>query len=113
MRLLFDENLSFRLIAALAQQFPDSAHVRSVGLQRADDLTIWRFARDQGVAVVTLDADFFELSVLHGAPPKILWLRCLDTSTPAVLHLIATHEREIRAFESDNSASCIVLAPKA
>ena len=37
MKLLFDQNLSHRLVGQLAAEFPDSAHVRDVGLAAADD----------------------------------------------------------------------------
>jgi predicted nuclease of predicted toxin-antitoxin system len=45
MKLLFDENPSFRLCERLASLFPGSVHVRSVGLAEADDRAIWDFAR--------------------------------------------------------------------
>ncbi|MBL8703213.1 MAG: DUF5615 family PIN-like protein [Rhodospirillales bacterium] len=83
MRLLFDENLSFRLIGALDSEFPGSVHVRSAGLARAGDMAIWQYARQHGLAIVTLDSGFHDISVLHGAPPKIVWLRSLDTCPPA------------------------------
>lgn len=35
MRLLFDQNLSHRLVPALAREFPGSEHVRNVGLADA------------------------------------------------------------------------------
>jgi predicted nuclease of predicted toxin-antitoxin system len=37
MKLLFDENLSPRLPRLLAEQFPDSVHVRDCGLKGAPD----------------------------------------------------------------------------
>ena len=48
MKLLFDENLSFKLCERLASFFPDSVQVRSVGSAEADDRAIWDFARDKG-----------------------------------------------------------------
>ena len=33
MKLLFDENLSYKLVRLLADLFPDSVHVRDVGLE--------------------------------------------------------------------------------
>ena len=44
MKLLFDQNLSPRLLPALADIFPNSNHVRNVGLGRADDDAVWRYA---------------------------------------------------------------------
>ncbi len=45
MKLLFDQNLSPRLVARLADCYPGSAHVSEVGLDRALDVEVWEFAR--------------------------------------------------------------------
>jgi predicted nuclease of predicted toxin-antitoxin system len=74
-RLLFDQNLSYRLCASLVDVFPQSVHVRDVGLARADDLTVWTYAKDNGLTIVTKDGDFSGLSFVYGSPPKIVWLR--------------------------------------
>ena len=44
MRLLFDENLSDRLVPTLDEDYPGSVHVRSVGLAKADDEDVWSYA---------------------------------------------------------------------
>ena len=81
MKLLFDQNLSHRLPARLADLFSDSAHVRAAALDRAPDDQIWEYARDNGFCIVTQDSDFVERSRLYGAPPKVVWLRS-GNSTP-------------------------------
>ncbi len=81
MKLLFDQNLSHRLPARLADLFSDSAHVCAAALDRAPDDQIWEYARDNGFCIVTQDSDFVERSRLYGAPPKVVWLRC-GNSTP-------------------------------
>jgi len=58
MRLLFDQNVSPALVERLAEVFPDSVHVSTVGLDRAFDRAIWEHAREQGLIIVTKDADF-------------------------------------------------------
>ena len=45
MKLLLDQNLSHRLVAALADLYPGSAHVRDLGLKEAADEAIWDYAR--------------------------------------------------------------------
>ena len=75
MRLLFDQNLSHRLLQRLADVYPDSRHVRDVGLARAADDLVWMHARDNGLTIVSKDADFHQRSFLFGAPPKVIWLR--------------------------------------
>jgi predicted nuclease of predicted toxin-antitoxin system len=57
MKLLFDENLSFRLCRKLNDLFPDSSQVRLIGLERADDHAIWRYAKANEFVLVTLDAE--------------------------------------------------------
>lgn len=37
MKLLFDQNLSFKLCSLLADLFPDSRQIRGLGLDRSDD----------------------------------------------------------------------------
>lgn len=62
MKLLFDQNLSHRLARALADLFPDSLHVRDVGLRAADDPVVWDYARQRGFVIVSKDADFHQRS---------------------------------------------------
>ena len=75
MRLLFDQNLSFKLCPLLADLFPGSTHVRLVGLTSVDDRTLWNYAKANGLTLVSLDTDFAEMAMLHGPPPKVIWLR--------------------------------------
>ncbi|HEY7314960.1 MAG TPA: DUF5615 family PIN-like protein [Gemmataceae bacterium] len=48
MKLLFDQNLSHRLVGQLAAEFPGSAHVRDAGLASASDSVIWAYAESMG-----------------------------------------------------------------
>lgn len=84
MKLLFDQNLSHKLPGRLGDLFPHSEHVRSSGMERAADEVVWSYAKTHGFAIVTQDADFSERSQIFGAPPKIIWLRCGNT-TPAAI----------------------------
>lgn len=74
--LLFDQNLSYKLVDRLADLYPGSTHVRQEGLSEVDDHEVWEFARDNGYTIVSQEGDFFDMSVLNGAPPKIIWLTC-------------------------------------
>jgi predicted nuclease of predicted toxin-antitoxin system len=73
-RLLFDEQLSEKLIAVLHDIFADSLHVRALGAGGSSDQRVWQLAREQGCILVTKDEDFHRLSVMHGAPPKVVWI---------------------------------------
>jgi predicted nuclease of predicted toxin-antitoxin system len=52
--------------------YPDSQHVREVGLSEATDEAVWRHAVEQGLTIVTKDADFHQRSFLFGHPPKVV-----------------------------------------
>jgi predicted nuclease of predicted toxin-antitoxin system len=51
-KLLFDQNLSHRLVGSLASEYPDSVHVRDVGLGAAEDQAIWAYAADAAAFLV-------------------------------------------------------------
>ncbi len=74
-RLLFDEQLSKKLCSILGDVLPDSLHVRELDAGGVSDTTVWRLAQERGCMLVTKDEDFHRLSVLRGAPPKVVWLR--------------------------------------
>ncbi len=84
MRLLFDQNLSYRLCKALAGDFRDSSQVHLLGLEHADDRVIWNFARTNGFVLVSQDSDFADLAALWGPPPQVIWLRCGNQPTVAL-----------------------------
>lgn len=110
-RLLFDENLSPDLPALLRDLFPDSMHVRHVGLERADDLAVWEHARTHGLAIVTKDDDFRQRSFLHGAPPKVIWVRLGNCRTAEVAALLTERADTLHRFLADNVGSLLVLRP--
>ena len=75
MKLLFDNNLSHKLVARLSDNFPYSSHVMMENLDKSEDIDIWKYAKDNNYTIVTKDADFNEIGLLNGSPPKIIWLR--------------------------------------
>ena len=101
MKLLFDENLSPRLVAGLSDIFPGSVHVRDVGLARANDVAIWDYARDHNLTIVSKDADFHHLSFVHGPPPKVIWIRRGNCSTTDIAALLRSNRIGILAFGAE------------
>jgi predicted nuclease of predicted toxin-antitoxin system len=95
LKLLFDANLSFRLPRALADFFPESLHVKDVGLGASDDDAIRRYAVEHGFAIVTKDADFAEHCLVKGAPPKVVWIRRGNCSTATAESLLRVPRDEI------------------
>ena len=110
MRLLFDQNLSFKLASLLADEYPDSVHVRDLELVEADDLTIWRYAAERDLAIVSKDSDFRGLSLLRGYPPKTVLLRVGNAPTSAIADLLREHRATIRSFYDDPEAALLTLA---
>ncbi len=100
MRLLFDQNLSHRLLPALEDLFPDSLHVRFLGFAEADDLAIWNYAKDQELIIITQDSDYSDWNKLRGAPPKIVWLRCGNASTDQIHSKLRNAAHRIQSLSS-------------
>ena len=110
MKLLFDENLSPRLVDLLADLFPNSRHVRDVGLQAGEDLLVWNYARDHDLVIVSKDADMHQRCFLFGAPPKVVWVRLGNCSTTDVANLLRRSFEAIEIFEADEFASFLSLS---
>ena len=109
MKLLFDHNLPPRLTQGLADLFPGSRHVCSLGLERASDREICNFAREHGFAVVTKDADFEDLALVLGFKPKVVWIRRGNCSVAEVESLLRQRSAAILAYGKDQQARTLVL----
>jgi predicted nuclease of predicted toxin-antitoxin system len=108
-KLLFDQNLSFKLCRRLGDLFPDSTQVRVVGLAEADDRTVWDYARKHGFILVSQDSDFAEMATLFGLPPQVIWIRTGNQPTAAVESLLRRHADALAAFEKDQNTACLEL----
>lgn len=109
MRLLFDQNLSARLVRRLADLFPGSVHVGHVGLDRADDFEVWDYAATHEFTIVSKDADFHQVSFLRGAPPRIVWVRRGNCSTDAIEEMLRAHHEALLEFGERRDASFLIL----
>jgi predicted nuclease of predicted toxin-antitoxin system len=108
MKLLLDENLSRRLVPFLQNDFPGSTQVVLVGLERADDIAIWEYAREHGYVIVTKDVDYYDLSLFRGAPPHVLWLQIGNVDKAAVLRKLTSAPQAIEAAFASGLA-CVEL----
>ena len=107
MNLLFDQNISFRVVRQLQPIFPEARHVKDFDLQFASDASIWAFAAVNGFTIVTLDSDFYDLVTLKGHPPKIIWLRLGNTSSLNLARVFAKHKVVISQFIVDGNFSTV------
>jgi predicted nuclease of predicted toxin-antitoxin system len=108
-KLLLDANLSPRLLARIEATFPESSHVFAHEALRRDDRAIWEFAKRNGFTIISKDGDFHQMSILHGAPPKLVWVRAGNASTDEISRLILDNRDWIIAFGSDDVATFLVL----
>lgn len=98
MKLLFDQNISFRIVRQLAKTFPNSAQVRELGLEDSTDYEIWMFAKQHDYTIVTFDADFSDIANIQGFPPKIVWLRTGNMTTTAIIEILKKYCDMIQVF---------------
>lgn len=108
-RLLLDENVSEVLVRALAVRYPDGLHVRMLGLHGAADLKLWDLAIREQCVLVTKDEDFVTLSVLRGAPPKVVWLNVGNAGTAAIAKLLLMSADAIDQFVAHPDAGFLAL----
>ena len=109
MRLLLDQTLPLRAAAALSDEFPGTAHVAGMGLDRAGDVQVWLFARERGLVIVSLDDDFYQRATLLGHPPKGVWLRLADRSTAGAIGALRGAAGEMRSFDADPDQSLMIV----
>jgi predicted nuclease of predicted toxin-antitoxin system len=109
-RFLLDHNLSPRLVRMLADRYPQCAHVHEIGMDRASDTEVWRYAAQHGFTIVSKDADFHQRSLLLGAPPKVVWLRIGNCSVAESATLLRERYITIRHFIEESEADFLALS---
>lgn len=109
MKLLFDQNLSPRLVRLLADIYPNSIHVREVGMRESADSEIWEYAKVNELVIVSKDSDFQQRSLLLGAPPKFIWLRVGNCTVKRTEELLRSYSAAIHTFGLDDSKSHLML----
>ena len=107
--LLFDQNISPRLVDRLADIYPESVHVSTLGLGKAMDSEIWQYAHDHDYMIVTKDADFSELGIVKGFPPKIIWIRRGNCSTQGIELILRENYDSITSLSNDEETGILTL----
>jgi predicted nuclease of predicted toxin-antitoxin system len=111
MKLLLDENLSRRLVPFLEHDYPGSNHVVLLGMESASDTEVWQRAKDDGFVILTRDADFQELSLVWGQPPKVIRLKTMNQTRAATLRvLIESREAITDALLTQGLASVEIVS---
>jgi predicted nuclease of predicted toxin-antitoxin system len=108
-KLLLDQNISRHVARAFAGV--EIRHVSYFGLESASDQQIWDFAKDNGYAIVSKDADFHHMSFTFGAPPKTIWLKLGNCSTRQITTCISRYLSVISAFLDEEDSALMVITP--
>ncbi len=109
MKLLFDENLSPKLVRRLAEAFPDSAHVDRVGLGSEQDDDIWEYAKKNKFTIVSKDSDLHEKSLLKGYPPKVVWIRRGNCTIKQIDEILLNHKADIEKLIASKDKAFLIL----
>lgn len=86
MKLLFDQNLSPKLVERLIDLFPGSSHVQMKGLDSADD------------------------ALMRGTPPRVIWLLLGNCTTAQIEDVFRTRFAEIKEFDSNLSIGTLAIS---
>ena len=109
MKLLFDQNLSPKLIPVLTDVFPGSIHVQNVNLDKAQDNEVWEYARNNNYVIVSKDIDFSERSLIYGFPPKIIWIRRGNCTTKQLEEILRSHFEDVKNLYFDTATGVLSL----
>jgi predicted nuclease of predicted toxin-antitoxin system len=108
-KLLFDQNLSHRLLPALVDLFPGSTHVRDLGMERQEDDKVWIHARQHGLVILSKDNDFLERGLLYGPPPKVIYLALGNCTTRRIEELLRASHNRVVAFGTNPDEGVLIL----
>ena len=107
MKLLLDENLSRRIIPTILEAYPESTQIALLEMESAPDSEVWSYARRGGYLLVTQDSDFYDLSVIHGHPPKVIWLKCGNQPRRRIVEILLSIRGDVQAFADNPDVSCL------
>lgn len=110
MKLLFDNNISYRLVKKLEDIASDSLHVSKTGLPKpAEDREIWKWAKENDFSIVTFDEDFEQFEILYGFPPKVILLRFGNTPTTKLESILRANWSSIQTFLEDDQSGLLEM----
>lgn len=110
MKLLLDQNFSYKLIKPLSKIYEEVVQIGRVGMGQTSDSMIWQHALTHDYTIVSIDAYFVEKNALTGYPIKVIWVRCQNTSTEHILNIFTDNYEIIREFHEDNTKYCLELS---
>ena len=113
MKILLDQNISFKLVNKIKEIFDVVNHIKDFGLLDTKDIEIWNFAKNNNFSIISFDSDFFDLSLLYGHPPKIIWLRTFNQTSKNIEVMLNNFKYQIKEFLNENDDnSCLEILDK-
>ncbi len=109
MKLLFDQNISHRLLNHIQDILPESRQVRQLGLEKFSDKQIWEYAKENDYIIVTFDAGFYGFSLVWGHPPKIIWIRTYNQTTKNAEEILRKYMITMQEFLEENNLACLEI----
>ena len=109
MKLLLDQNLSFKLCSTLKDIFPKITHVKDISLDTSSDEEVWFYAKLNSCIIVSKDSDFMEKASVRSHPPKIIWVKAGNCSTEKIESLLRVNEKLINNFIEDKDNSILTI----
>lgn len=105
-RLLLDQGLPRDAAALFRQDGWECIHVGEVGMARAEDTDIVKFAREHAAVIVTLDADFHALlATSMASTPSVIRLRFQGLGGPDVASHVA---KVVTRFAGELTDGCLI-----
>ena len=108
-KLLFDNNISHRVIARISDIFPNANHVMLESLDESTDKEVWRFARANGYTIVSKDSDFNDLAIYHGSPPKIIWIKIGNCKVAQIEKILRDNSDVIQIFLNNSNSTILEI----
>ena len=108
-KLLFDNNISHRVLPQIADIFPNSQHVMLKNLDEASDLEVWGFTKVNNCTIVTKDSDFNDLVILKGVPPKVIWLKMGNCKVSDIEKVLRVNVEAIKIFLDTEDSSILEI----
>ena len=103
-KLLFDNNISHRVIPRIADIFPNANHVMLESLDESSDEKVWWFARSNGYTIVTKDSDFNDLVIYKGTPPKVIWIKLGNCKVVEIENILRENFEDIKEFLDESNS---------
>jgi len=108
-KLLFDNNISHRVIARVSDIFPNANHVMLENLDEVSDNKVWMFARNNNYTIVTKDSDFNDIAIHRGTPPKIIWIKVGNCKISEIENILRVNEIEIKVFLDEPNGAILEI----